>query len=148
MPHTLISPSMHDKAPTPSGAAEPLTWSVLPAENEECRSPQVLATWRSRIEASQNPRAIYQCPEYCDHVRLVEGGKIFLALPRDSSGNLVGIAPLRLWPDYPLGFRIRGHTLARYRMPVVQLLGTHPLVPHTPETWDKLLTTVATALPE
>jgi CelD/BcsL family acetyltransferase involved in cellulose biosynthesis len=72
------------------------SWSVLVAAASS-KSVGLRREWRELLDASDDPFAFYQSPEWFDHMREVQGSTSsanFLAIRRDAHQGLVAIVPL------------------------------------------------------
>jgi Acetyltransferase (GNAT) domain len=71
------------------------SWSVLVSASNP-NSVGLRRQWRELLDASDDPFALYQSPEWFDHVRELEGitnASSFLAIRRDAHRGLVAVVP-------------------------------------------------------
>jgi hypothetical protein len=126
------------KSPGKGAAAGKIGRAATDAEfdielvRDETDMPGLMADWERLLSASPSPEKIYQCPAFFRYLRetadpLGEPCALLVARRRGDR-TVIGIVPARL-RRHPLQFRL-GRTRCWTRdLPVVQLLGSVPMLP-------------------
>lgn len=94
----------------------------------------LMHTWTGMVGKSQSPECIYQSPEFFAFT--AKGDNAAAAMPavlclkRAADDTVAALVPARMM-HYPLAFRLGRVRLLTLRLPVVQLLGSVPMVAGT-----------------
>lgn len=110
---------------------------------EICRSSEVESLWRRLIDTSGNLHALYQSPEWSEHLlATAEQGSLYIGLV--TYGNdTVGIVPVRV-SARAVSFSLGRRRLLKRRVLAVNVLGSVPLIPDDPVlhgvVWREALT--------
>src|SRR5262249_7525023 len=96
------------------------------------------ARWLELWKGSSNLQALFQSPEWFDHLRKADRNtKLFVATAHNEAGELVGVAPLRVG-TFQLNFVIKHRTFWSSTLRTLQILGGTPLFPDDEALYDKL----------
>ena len=128
--------------PRQSGA-----WEFL-YSSEEWNAPELRQAWQAMIAERSNPRLIYQTPGWFDHLTSLQSqDPIAVAVTRDRSGQVNGLAPFRI-ASGTLDFHVSEHTLARIPVRKALMLGGLPLLPENEAVVDRLFDWMWSFLPK
>jgi CelD/BcsL family acetyltransferase involved in cellulose biosynthesis len=120
----IDQPPVHRAQPGPDGP---------PARPDE-----PLPGWHALLRNCGNLYALYQSPEWFDHLRRTEGeGRLRLRVARAAAGRVAGVVPLQLG-TYDLAYEVKGRTLYTCRLPAAHVLGSLPLLPPDAHLHDEL----------
>jgi hypothetical protein len=119
-----------------------LSWECVEApagwEAEELRRE-----WRRLVERSDHPYALYQSPEWFDHMVAARASKrLVIAVGRDERDRIVAVVPIRL-DRHPLQFHIlRDMHIGTSPLLMAYVMGGQPLGPPTDEAYAGLLAVI------
>ena len=121
-------------------------WGFLSSPGD-WTTPALRRDWRCLVGDRSDLRRIYQTPGWFDHIASLQTqDQIAVAVTRDLTGHVNGIAPIRIARG-TLEFHAAGHTLGRFSMRKAHFLGGLPLVPEDRPTLDNLFASMSTSLP-
>lgn len=106
--------------------------------------------WRSLLAQSRSCEKIYQSPEFFHYLtksRHRGSDRFELFSVSDNKDCLVGILPLR-WSSINLDFRLGSFVVYSYRVNVIRLLGSLPMLGDCAELRNKIMKAVLDLFPE
>jgi CelD/BcsL family acetyltransferase involved in cellulose biosynthesis len=93
------------------------------------RLPGVVADWERLAAASPSLYALYQSPQWFEHLRQTEAAEgLLLAVARDGAGQIAGVAPVQLG-RHDLLFEAKTRLLWKSPLRAAVVLGSQPLLP-------------------
>jgi CelD/BcsL family acetyltransferase involved in cellulose biosynthesis len=107
----------------------------------DCRDIHFRAEWQHLVSETTPASALFQSPDWFEHVAATHPQASPLALSVESADKRLGVAPLS-WERTTLDFTIRRRTLGRFHLRVVEILGGQPLLPPDPTGYDALFRTI------
>lgn len=123
------------------------SWEVL-SSPAEWDSDELRRAWERLLAGRPSVTSVYLTPGWFDHVAsMAMGETILVAVTRDPSEQIAGIAPIHL-TRRTLDVHARGRTLLRLPMRKAILVGGRPLGSEDPDALDRLFEAIATALPQ
>jgi CelD/BcsL family acetyltransferase involved in cellulose biosynthesis len=127
-----------------SAEAEPLVTATSVAQS---RTPTLRRDWELLLRRSDNLYALYQSPEWFDHLCTDPDSGVLPPVVAHRAGQTLAVVPLtRSARELRIGVRTR--TLWRSRLRTVSVLGSQPLLHGGERLYDRIFATVAEAAPE
>lgn len=112
---------------------------------EEGIPDRLRSDWDRLIEKTENRLALFQSPEWFDHLRAMSPGTpASLACIRDGDGTLVGVVPF-FTHRLELPYSVRRVRLWKGFLSVLEIPGGTPLVPDDGTVYDQLFGTLRDA---
>ena len=138
------------------GTAE--NWLASPAEPNITRTVSVISAddvrtlvslrshWEQLVRDSGHVNALYQSPQFFDHLVGCGSTKPFLAIIRDAAETCIGLVPFVAKP-YPLKFDMFGKVLGEKTFQAVKILGSQPLLPCQSDVHDRFFSEIRLKFP-
>ena len=124
-------------------------WALLQAANNP-EPVDLQREWRELLNASDDPFAVYQSPEWLEHTCDVEGtagSPIVKVIRRDRRGRLTAVVPLFLTRErcrFPL---VLGRGYQTRPIEMIRIASGCPLMQRVPECFDDLFNTIHKSYP-
>jgi CelD/BcsL family acetyltransferase involved in cellulose biosynthesis len=110
---------------------------------DDWRSPEFRAEWVRLLRARTNHDALYQSPEFFEHLHATASPESLSMLSvRATDGSLVGAVPLQI-VCWPLTFSLSDRLVGKANLRTVVILGSQPLIPSDPGLHGQLLATIS-----
>ncbi len=133
-----------DGAPLGLHAGNDFDISFLESEHDIAA---LSADWDGLLADSPSPEKIYQSPAFFRYLKDTADPCSLLVARRRGDGAVLGIVPLRP-RRHALEFRMGPLGAWRWKMPVVQLLGSVPLLRDAPGLFDAVLASIFVRYPQ
>lgn len=113
----------------------------LPAEWDDSR---LRSSWAELTEKSQNINALYNSSVWFDLLRARHKPEdLAIAVARDASGALVGIAPI-LFKDHPFQYYVSRYPIITRHLKAAHVLGSVPMFPTDSQVYTQLVDALLT----
>ncbi len=122
--------------------------TTLYASPDEVEAAGIHGDWQRLVFASDSPRAMFQSPQWWDHVCATQRDQssgVFVI--RDSAGDVAGVVPL-CRQEVKLDYSVKTSSVWATRLRAIEVLGGEPMMPPDAQLFDELLTRVVGAHPE
>lgn len=122
------------------------TIALVPIE-EAIGDGTLYAQWQALLAGSTQLDALYQSPEWCEHLlRVTPGLRMWAAVARDESGALCGVVPVRL-AQYVLRYDVAARSLWDRPLATAFVMGSQPLFGASAQTYAQLLRAIWERIP-
>ena len=122
------------------------TVTLVPIE-EAIGDRTLYAQWQALLAGSTQLDALYQSPEWCEHLmRVTPGLRAWAAVARDESGAICGVAPVRLG-QFVLRYDVAARSLWNRPLATAFLMGSQPLFGASAEAYAQLLRAIWEQVP-
>jgi CelD/BcsL family acetyltransferase involved in cellulose biosynthesis len=138
------SPELMEGLPTSEHDAP---WEFLSSPHD-WSAAELRRDWQRLIEQRSHVKMVYQTPGWFDHVMSQHSqAQITMAVTRDRSGRVSGIAPIRVSRE-SLNLHVAGVTLGRIFMCQAHFVGGLPLLPHGRLALENLVAAIFSKHPQ
>jgi glycosyltransferase involved in cell wall biosynthesis len=113
--------------------------SILPARSETVHP--LRERWRSLLACNSSLYVQYGSPDWFDHLLAIESDNLHIAVLRNSQKGVCGLVPLRRTP-FTYSMAAWGHSILKWPLNVINVLGCHPLLPEDLRLHDNLFSAI------
>lgn len=120
---------------------------VVVSAAEALGDERFVAEWQHLLSKVRSRCKLFMSPEWIAHVARRQDASVLLWLARDSSGDLVGVVPVRR-RDFKLAFDVANRVLWNASLRVAEVMGSQPCLPDCHQLLRALIENVMETWPD